>query len=296
MAATNAMSAGARLTHSRVHASKDSVAGQSSDGEATSTDEEPFPHSLTPAARRVPASHTTHILAGSAAPASEPALRRRMRQHMDVRPLGGTAFSRQLSELTEEAEEGEGEGSRNHVIHQLRDLSASLSPLPSPSQPRRQRTRRVLARRASQQSGSETETDNECTGRRKGPEAEAGQALSASSNDGSAVNGRLSLDRPRRIVNRSQHTGVVPCPPYGPSSHAPLNGQSSPESVHSSQQARLPSVEQLGGQAPHQNLGPSYPQPAQSRVDIDSDATETDDEFFGPSRAVHYSIRPPRRV
>ncbi|KAI8322801.1 hypothetical protein GQ54DRAFT_303817 [Martensiomyces pterosporus] len=39
-----------------------------------------------------------------------------------------------------------------------------------------------------------------------------------------------------------------------------------------------------------------YARPGRDSRESDGETTETDEEFFGPSHAVHYSIRPPRRV
>ncbi|KAJ2568772.1 hypothetical protein GGH95_004328, partial [Coemansia sp. RSA 1836] len=165
------------LAGSMARAAGEARRGRASDGEST-TDDEAFVQ--TPVMRRAPAADV-----GFAAPATEPAMYRRTQQRLGAQPLG-VALSKQLSELSEETEEAEAGG--NRVIHQLRDLSASLSPLPSPSR-RNPRTRRMRARTTAQRPGSETETDNECE-------------LAA------------PLGRPRCAVGRPQYSGLAA--PYHP--------------------------------------------------------------------------------
>ncbi|KAJ2821509.1 hypothetical protein GGI24_004195, partial [Coemansia furcata] len=257
---------------------------KASDGESTTTDEDAFVQSKTPAMRRVPASShrtqaappalpqssasTGYAPLNGVAPASEPALGWRTRPRMDARPFG-VALSKQLAELTEEPEDDAG-GSR--VIHQLRDLSASLSPLPSPSQSRRShpRTKRMRARTNGQRPGSETETDNEC--------------------DRAAQRGRGMEPRAERSLSTSSNN--APMPPVG---SAAFNGHMSPVSGRDAHQLRLPPVTHLGGPPPRRGAA-RPPPPAPTGGDSGGETTETDDDFFDTSRSFHYSIRPPRRV
>ncbi|KAJ2823842.1 hypothetical protein FBU31_004154, partial [Coemansia sp. 'formosensis'] len=296
------------------------VGRKASDGESTTTDEEAFVQSRTPAVRRVPASShrtqaappalpqnpasTGYAPLNGVAPASEPALGWRTRPRMDARPFG-VALSKQLAELTEETEELEDDAGGSRVIHQLRDLSASLSPLPSPSQPRRShpRTKRMRARTNGQRPGSETETDNECdraAQRGRGMEPRAERSLSTSSNDASmSTVGPASVGRQRRIIARPQYGAANSLAPYCPldtnGGPAAFNGHMSPISGRDAQQLRLPPVTHLGGPPPRRGAA-RPPPPAPTGGDSGGETTETDDDFFDTSRSFHYSIRPPRRV
>ncbi|KAJ2687820.1 hypothetical protein IWW39_002634 [Coemansia spiralis] len=288
---------------SRAHAAAMARPGRTSEGESTTTDEEVLGQSRTPALRRVPASShrisaaplplpqssdkarmaATFAPLPGLAPASEPALRRRTRPRADSRPFG-VALSKQLAELAEETEETENDGSGTCAINPMRGLSASISPLPSPSQHRRSQphTKRLRARTNGQRSGSETETDNE----RDTATQRAGRSMSISSNDGSAhVAGAVSLGQQRRIITRPQHNG-------GP---ALFNGHTPRSLSRNGQQPRLSPATPLGAPASRQGgIQPLPPAPAGG--DSGGETTETDDDFFGNSRSFHYSIRPPRRV
>ncbi|KAJ2876019.1 hypothetical protein GGH93_001146 [Coemansia aciculifera] len=298
------------------------VGRKASDGESTTTDEEGFVQPRTPVMRRVPASSlrmpqtsvntglasgsSTHVPFNGVAPASEPAPSWRTRPRLDARPFG-VALSKQLAELTEETEDIENDKSGNHVINQLRDLSASLSPLPSPSQHRRShpRTKRMRARTNGQRPGSETETDNECENaaqRTRDMEPKADRSMSTSSNEGSVhAVGAASAGRQRRIIARPQYNGANSLPHYRPlvtnGGSASFNGHMSPVSARDAQQLRLPGVTHLGSLPSRQRATqPLPPAPTCGGGDSGGETTETDDDFFDTSRSFHYSIRPPRRV
>ncbi|KAJ2027517.1 hypothetical protein IW146_006822 [Coemansia sp. RSA 922] len=298
------------------------VGRKASDGESTTTDEEASAQPRTPVMRRVPPSSlrmppssvnrglasgpSTHMPFNGLAPASEPAPSWRTRPRLGTQPFG-VALSKQLAELTEEAEEIENDKSGSHVINQLRDLSASLSPLPSPSQHRRShpRTKRMRARTNGQRPGSETETDNECehAAQRTGDIApRADRSMSTSSNEGSVhAVGAASVGRQRRIIARPQYNGANSLPPYRPlvanGGSASFNGHMSPVSARDAQQLRLPSVAHLAGPPSRQGaIQPLPPVPTCGGGDSGGETTETDDDFFDTSRSFHYSIRPPRRV
>ncbi|KAJ2491023.1 hypothetical protein IWW37_002689, partial [Coemansia sp. RSA 2050] len=312
---------------SRAHAVAMARPGRTSEGESTSTDEEALGQLRTPTLRRVPASsHRTqaappllpqssekaYIAATFAplpglVPASEPALRRRTRPRSDTRPFG-VALSKQLAGLAEETEETENDRSGSCAINQIRGLSTSLSPLPSPPQHRRPhpRTKRLRVRTNDQRSGSETETDNErdaATQNSRGVEQRAGRLMSISSNDGSThvATGAVSLGQQRRIITRPQHNRGDNLAPYrslaANGSPASFNGHT-PHSLSRDRRQKLSPTTPLGAPAPHHGaIQPLPPVPAGGGGgDSSGETTETDDDFFGNSRSFHYSIRPPRRV
>ncbi|KAJ2771467.1 hypothetical protein IWQ57_002201 [Coemansia nantahalensis] len=139
-----------------------------------------------------------------------------------------------------------------------RHSTISLSPSASPSATRRQRARMMP-------SGSETEADTELPGPILKSETEPEDAV-AGSHD---ARGSLAHGRPAPHT-RSLFQGPPALPGYGAGSSQQTHGR------------RDEPVAVQGG--------------AGAEADSGGETTETDDEFFGPSRAVHASIRPPQRV
>ncbi|KAJ2215512.1 hypothetical protein EV179_002105 [Coemansia sp. RSA 487] len=299
-----------------------------SSGETTETDEENQQqqqklsgHTMTPRGRRfvgypppnaaIAASSAAGIAAQSMAPASEPAIHRRTRRHRLHENARGVVLSKQLSELTEETEGNDGIGGAHGEPSRSPESSLSLSSSPSasPSRQQRMRTKRLRARKRVQQSGSETETDVEMASRLPGSETETDPSLSngtstpsagSGSANGAALAGGAATftdarnGTHRRLVGRSSST-VNRLPPFA-------GDRASKDGTAPSTGSRpmLPPIAQLD-----RYIRPRH-QGERDRADALEDrdggnssggeTTETDEEFFGPSRAFHSSIRPSKRV
>ncbi|KAJ1728167.1 hypothetical protein LPJ61_004181 [Coemansia biformis] len=286
--------------------------GSRSGGDTTETDEEMSSHAQTPVPRRVAMPHghalaplyadrESHAPAAApgrtpgrpaglgplegdwdrALPASEPAMHRRSRRRLHG-GARGIVLSKQLSGLTEEVEEPEG---RPGMANETRDSSVSLTPSPSRHR-QEQHARSARSRTRAQASGSETETDAELPSRAHGSETESETTNTASSgaypgSDRGHSRGRVHGG----AVNSRQGRAATVSAPHGHRHYQlppifPVNG------VGGGQQQQQ---QQRRGEPPALNGG-------EMEVDSDGETTETDDDFFGQSHAVHASIRPPRRV
>ncbi|KAJ1645154.1 hypothetical protein LPJ64_003221 [Coemansia asiatica] len=214
-------------------------------------------------------------------PASEPSLNGRSRRHIP-NGIQGSVLSKQLSQLVED--EGEAAGhSGEHANSGVpsRYSSLSISPPPSPSQRQHRRSKRIRSGRSTMLSGSETETDTELATR---------QLASGAETDRSAASRYQNGSLHARITPEFSGLAAYPRPPFnarraginddrGPIYHNP------PYHYHDNHHQQQQQQNQLRKRR-HQD----------AQIDSEGDTTETDEEFFGPSRALHSSIRPPRRV
>ncbi|KAJ2726316.1 hypothetical protein GGI07_000627 [Coemansia sp. Benny D115] len=195
-------------------------------------------------------------------PATEPALRRRSHRGMHDN-THGRVLSRQLAILA-----GENPDSMVHsaldMQHSLDDpnnSSLSSSPL-QPNGSLQFYRKRPRTDKPHSHDGSETNTDILVSPRIPGSETETDRSNS----------------------DKSNGPGVSPRP-AGRHAEGNPQGWSGPSRGSNSTNA----FDRRNG---HLSVTPCGPGGEQS----DGDTTETDDEFFGPPRAVHASIRPPRRV
>ncbi|KAJ2801573.1 hypothetical protein H4R20_003615 [Coemansia guatemalensis] len=221
-------------------------------------------------------------------PASEPTAHRRSRRRLNGHTRG-VVLKKQLSELSEEAE---------LASQQPHMSSNSLSPPPSPLREHRRSARRTRATSRLQMSESETETDTELAARVSGSEteteAEAEVANSTTSNSaqltGSRRNGRIHH-------NNSRNGGATQLrnASHRPVSDGLIAAAATRDHLHAARPP-LPPVHASRSRSGSSRRNGHSVHGGSNNDDSGGETTETDDDFFGPPRAVHSSIRPPRRV
>ncbi|PIA18022.1 hypothetical protein COEREDRAFT_79970 [Coemansia reversa NRRL 1564] len=221
-------------------------------------------------------------------PASEPAVHRRSRRRLNG-STRGVVLKKRLSELSEEAE---------LASQQSRISSNSLSPPQTPLHKHRRHARRTRATARLQMLGSETETDTELAARISGSETETETEMSNStSNNGAPPTGGWRSGN----VNGSHHSSLYEvATQLRNAAHRPApNGFTTTAARRNYPHAvrpPLPPTHATGGYAGSSQTNGILPHGGSNNGDSGGETTETDDDFFGPSRAVHSSIRPPRRV
>ncbi|KAJ1959254.1 hypothetical protein GGI12_004431 [Dipsacomyces acuminosporus] len=252
------------------------------------------------------------------APATEPVMRRRPQRH-SRKGVSGFNMARQLSELAEVGEDDESGGAFG-ASRGSRDSSVSLSPSPSPSRRQRLRVRRAQARKMASRSGSDTETDAELVNRLPGSETETDKSHStqnttagigsrspSSSNSQALDSSTLTMQRgdTMRSNTSGDTTDSAEMGFFSNRSYTSVRGPYTREAnqrllrVTRGDEAQLlvrplGTPESRGPAAAQREHGHAYG--GHGNAASDGETTETDDEFFGPAHAVHYSIRPPRRV
>ncbi|KAJ1797821.1 hypothetical protein LPJ75_006971, partial [Coemansia sp. RSA 2598] len=202
-------------------------------------------------------------------PASEPSLNRRIRRRMP-NGMQGSVLSKQLSQLAED--DGEAiNGAGNHGNNgPSRYSSLSISPSPSPSQRQHRRSKRTRSSRPNLLSGSETETDTELATRQLPSGTETDRSVTSRYQSGSLYT---------RVAPEFSRLPAYPRPPP--------NARRADVDAHGNT-AYYRHDKQQGQQRKRRHQD--------TRTDSGGETTETDEEFFGPPRALHSSIRPPRRV
>ncbi|KAI7824968.1 hypothetical protein BX661DRAFT_41873 [Kickxella alabastrina] len=178
-------------------------------------------------------------------------------------------------------------------LHSKRGSRLSISPPVSPSQRQRSlRTRRSRKGRTGQKECSDTETDTELATRPPGSDTETDRSISTHGVD--AVSEPISTQ-----VNYKRHTdGMAMSPIHTLNSMAEIASAASrmvaPNFSLVAQHARLPPIAQSGLESQRRDQGAR----GATSQDSDGDTTETDDEFFGPSRVAHARAAGPlpRRV
>ncbi|KAJ2083022.1 hypothetical protein H4R24_001138 [Coemansia sp. RSA 988] len=219
-------------------------------------------------------------------PASEPAAHRRSRRRLNG-STRGVVLRKHLSELSEEAE---------LASQQPRMSSNSLSPPPSPLREHRRHARRTRAAGRSRMSGSETETDTELAARVSGSETETeGEVSNSTTNNGALLTGSLRNGHVHNNNSRRQTATQLRNTPHRPASNGLIAAAATRDYPHAVRPPLPPAHATRSRSGSSRGNGHSM-QGGSNNDDSDGETTETDDDFFGPSRAVHSSIRPPRRV
>ncbi|KAJ2707942.1 hypothetical protein FB645_000292 [Coemansia sp. IMI 203386] len=203
-------------------------------------------------------------------PASEPALNRRSSRRIP-NGIQGSILSKQLSQLAEDDRETANSPDLQADAGQSRYSSLSVSPPPSPSQRQHRRSKKPRSNRSRMLSGSETETDTELTTRQLASGTETDQSISSRHHNGL---------RHTRLAPELTRPEAYPRPP---SNARRVDIGVGHDSRHNQQNHH------------HQNK-PSKRSHQGTQADSGGETTETDEEFFGHVRALHSSIRPPRRV
>ncbi|KAJ2617024.1 hypothetical protein H4S08_000508 [Coemansia sp. RSA 1365] len=230
----------------------------------------------------------TNGLESRVIPASEPAVHRRSRRRLNG-STRGVVLKKRLSELSEEAE---------LASQQSRVSSNSPSPPQTPLRKHRRHARRTRATARLQMSGSETETDTELVARITGSETETEAELSNStSNNGAPSTGGWRNGSGSGGQHSSLHQTATQ---LRNAAHRPApNGFIATAATRNRPHAArppLPPAHATGGHSRSNQTNGNLPHSDSNNEDSGGETTETDDDFFGPSRAVHSSIRPPRRV